>query len=217
MKVRDMMTTDVVTVGSTTPLKRVAELLIARRISGVPVIDEAGVVVGVLSEADFVAREGGEPQERQQHGWLDRFATDRDPRGDLEGLAARVAADLMSRPAITIGPDAQLREAAQIMAKRSVNRLPVVEDGRLVGIISRADVVRVFVRSDEEIRQQVAHALRAVDGLLVTGVHEGIVELSGTAASQALAMTVRSIVEHLDGVVAVDDRNVAWPTEAVAT
>jgi CBS domain-containing protein len=96
------------------------------------------------------------------------------------------------------------------MVQGSINRLPVVDDGRLVGIISRADIVRVFARTDEEIRDQVAFALRAVDGLMVADVRDGVVRLSGTVASEALALTIRSIVQQLDGVVAVDDQDLTW-------
>jgi predicted transcriptional regulator len=116
----------------------------------------------------------------------------------------------MTEPARTIGPDETLHRAAQLMVQGSINRLPVVDHGRLVGIISRADIVRVFAKSDEELKEQVAFALRAVDGLMVADVRDGVVRLSGTVASEALALTIRSIVQQLDGVVAVDDRDLTW-------
>jgi signal-transduction protein with cAMP-binding, CBS, and nucleotidyltransferase domain len=120
----------------------------------------------------------------------------------------------MTEPARTIGPDETLHRAAQLMVHGSINRLPVVDDGRLVGIISRADIVRVFARTDEEIRDQVAFALRAVDGLMVADVKDGVVRLSGTVASEPLALTIRSIVQQLDGVFAVDDRDLTWREQA---
>ena len=217
MQVRDMMTRDVVTVMAETPLKQVAALLVERRISGVPVVDAAGTVQGVVTEADFLRKESGEESHLRRRGWMDAFASGRAfRRAELERIGARSAEDAMTVPAITIGPDQTLREAAQIMSRNGINRLPVVELGRLVGIISRADILRVFARSDRELRDEVAFAVRAVDGLVVAGVQDGVVSLSGTVQSKALVTTVHSVIAHLDGVVAVDDRNVTWQEQPEA-
>lgn len=214
MKVRDVMTADVVCVTPDTPLKQVAFLMVERRISGVPVVDTNDAVVGVVSEADFLIKEEGEHEAEPRHPWFDLFATDRAAkRAELERIAARSAGEAMTAPAVTIGPEESLHQAARTMSRRSINRLPVVEDGRLVGIISRADIVRVFARSDHELRERVSLALRAVDGISVTDVRDGVVELTGTVQSKALATAIRSLVQHLDGVMAVDDRNVNWQEE----
>jgi CBS domain-containing protein len=209
MKVRDMMTSEVVTVTPQTPLKQVAELLVERGISGLPVVDGDGAVLGVVSEADFLEKESAEEPRKTAFPWVELFAGRHQP-AQLQRAGARSAGEAMTSPAITIGPDAPLRQAAQTMSYRRVDRLPVVEDGHLVGIITRADLVRVFARSDDELRQQVEYALRAVDGLTVLGVRDGVVELAGTVQSEALMTTVRSLVEHIDGVVDVEDRNVTW-------
>lgn len=216
MKVRDMMTRGVLSVSPETPLKQVAALLVERRISGLPVVDASGRVVGVVSEADFLVKEGAEREAPPRRPWIEIFASDRERHADVERVAAKSAKEAMTSPPITIGPDEPLRRAARVMSRRAVNRLPVVEDDRLVGIITRADIVRVFARSDDELLGQASFALRAVDGLTVVGVRDGVVELSGTVQSEGLVKIIRSVVEHLDGVVAVDDRNVTWVREPQA-
>jgi CBS domain-containing protein len=211
MKVRDAMTTDVASVSGETPLKEVAELLITRRISGVPVVDEQGALRGVVSEADFVTKEAGAEGDRRS--WL-HWLVGREPEHRRAVLEARTAGEAMTTPAITIDADRPLSEAAHRMAQHQVNRLPVVEDGRLVGIVTRADVVRAYARTDADLERLAAAAIRAVDGVRVDDVREGVVAVSGTAPSQAVAATVRQMIQHIDGVVAIDDSQVTWiPTE----
>ncbi len=188
MLVRDIMTTPVVTVRPETPLKEVARLLVERRISGVPVVDADGRVLGVVSEADFLVREAGEARSPRHLLWW--FVA---PRETVQSarLRSTTAGGAMTSPAITIGPDRPLSEAAALMARSKVNRLPVVEAGQLVGIVSRADIVRAFARSDEVLFEIVRDTLRAVDGLRVVSVRDGIVILAGTVKHEALARTAR--------------------------
>lgn len=204
MLVRDVMTRGCVSVMPETPLKEVAALLVTHRISGVPVVDAAGGVVGVVSEGDFLRKEAAEPGPR--HFWARLRGGEEAP----DVAVATTAGDLMSRPAITIDAGRSLASAAGLMATRRVNRLPVVEDGRLVGIVTRADVVRAYVRSDADLLQAAAAAVHAVDGLRVVEVREGVAVLSGTVADEALAVAVRAVVAGIDGMVAVDDSGVAW-------
>lgn len=209
MKVSDAMTADVATVSGETPLKEVARLLVDRRISGVPVVDERGKLVGVVSEADFVAKEAGtEPGSRHWLRWLLGGGPEHHRRTVLE---ARTAGEAMTSPAITTEPGRPLSEAAQRMDEHQINRLPVIEEGRLVGIVTRADVVRAYARTDEDLRGMAAAALRAVDGVRVDDVRDGVVVLSGTAPSKGVAVAVRQVIQHIDGVVAVDDRQLSWP------
>jgi CBS domain-containing protein len=213
VKIRDIMTTTVVTVRPETPLKDVAELLLERRISGVPVVDELGVVLGVVSEADFVTKEAGVDAHRSS--WVS-WLTGATPEARREEalVAARTAGEAMTTPVVSIGSERPLSEAAHRMAEYRVNRLPVVDGGMLVGIVTRADVVRAYARSDEDLRRAAVDALHAVDGLDVVGVKDGVVRLSGSVASEALYQAVHKIVQHIDGVVAVDDREVSWiPSE----
>ena len=192
--VRDIMTTGVVTVRPDTPGRAVAAMFREHRVSGFPVTDGAGTVVGVVTETDLVALVAG--QRRRGHGTA----------GDA------TAGDLMSRPAVTVGPDDLVKTAARLMHKRRLQRLPVVDaDGRLAGIVSRSDVLSVFRRSDEEIRREVTQDVIA-DGFftdparLTVTVHNGIVTLEGAPGSAVLGASIADQVEHLEGVVAVRDR-----------
>src|SRR5919204_4359264 len=149
MKIMDVMTRDVKRVTPSTPLKEAAELLVRFGISGLPVVRD-GDVVGVLSEADVIAKERGEPHRRG--GLLGLIV---DPPEGLR-LDVRTAGQAMSQPALTISPDRPVSEAATLMIDKNVNRLPVVDaDGTLVGIVTRADLVRAFVRSDADISREI--------------------------------------------------------------
>jgi CBS domain-containing protein len=192
--VRDIMTTGVVTVRPDTPGRAVAAMFREHRVSGFPVTDGAGTVVGVVTETDLVALVAG--QRRRGRG----------AAGDA------TAGDLMSRPAVTVGPDDSVKTAARLMHKRRLQRLPVVDgDGRLAGIVSRSDVLSVFRRSDEEIRREVTQDVIA-DGFFTdparftVTVHDGIVTLEGTPGSAVLGSSIVDQVRQLEGVVAVRDR-----------
>ena len=138
------MSHDVVSVGPEAPLRDVAELLVAHRVSGLPVCDETGRVVGVVSEADVIWVELGRQLASGVIGWI-LAKVDHEHRR----ITARTAGEAMSSPALTIASTATDLEAAQIMIEHHVNGLPVVDDGRLVGIVARADLVRAFLRPDE--------------------------------------------------------------------
>ena len=125
-------------------------------------------------------------------------------------MHATTAGQAMSSPAITIHGDRPLNEAAALMARSQINRLPVIDDGRLIGIVSRADVVRAFARGDDELLQVLRECLRAVDGLQVVSVTGGRAVLTGSVASETLARTARHIAETVEGIVAVDDTELAW-------
>jgi CBS domain-containing protein len=208
MNVRDVMKSPVISVQPDSPLKEVARLLVEHRISGLPVVDADGFVVGVVSEEDFLARSAGiEPVRHRPLSWAWTGAPD---RRAVERLHATTAGEAMTAPAITIGADRPVSEAAALMSKSDVNRLPVVEDGRLVGIVTRADIVRAYARSDDELLEIVRHSLHAVDGLQVLSVDDGIVKLGGTVASSALAQTAHRIAERVEGIVGVDDSELSW-------
>jgi len=205
MKVHEVMTVDVATTTPDALLKEAALELATRRISGMPVIDDYGRVLGVLSEADILAKEGGE-QERT--GFLQWFL---DP-SDL-WVAARFDAvtvgDAMSWPAKTIEPEANVALAATTMLEEGVNRLPVVDkEGTLVGLVSRGDLVRAFARSDAEIQHEIEEdVLRRVMWLSPSEVHvsvsDGIVTLTGSVASAADADLLPKFARRVPGVVEV--------------
>jgi CBS domain-containing protein len=218
VRVYDLMTRDPVAVNIDTPLQEAARLLVEHRISGVPVVDDEGVVVGVLSESDFVIKERGRDYlPSSSLAWL--LGETREIRHEQRIVAARTAGEAMSRPAVTIeGRIASVREAAILMIERRVNRLPVTEDGRLVGIVTRSDLVRVFARSDAELADAVREALRSADGVVVESVEHGVVHLAGVAASEAMAETTIHIAESVDGIVGVEAGALGWterPTEPI--
>jgi len=145
LNVRDVMTTPVVTVEPATQLKDVARVLAEHRISGVPVVDPGGAVLGVVTEADFLVKGQGTrgAVARRRFAWL--LGESPAARAQLEKLAATNAGEAMTAPAITTGPDHGITDAARMMTERRVNRLPVVDDGRLVGIITRADILNHMI------------------------------------------------------------------------
>lgn len=203
MKVADVMNRDVVTVAPGTLLKDVARTLVERRISGVPVVDDDGTVLGVVSEADILIKEQG------RGGRSSLFERVLDVDTDSEKYSARDAADAMTTPALTIRPTRAASEAASLMLDRGVNRLPVVDPrGRLVGIVTRADLVRAFVRDDAEIEREIRD-----DVVLKTcwqspdrfhlEVRNGEVTLDGRVADADAADMLLRFVERVPGVVNV--------------
>ena len=206
MKVRELMTVDVATTTPETLLKVAALELATRRISGMPVVDEAGRVIGVVSEADILAKEGGE-QERQ--GFLQWFLDPTDP-----WVAARfnsvTVGDAMSWPAKTISPQAPVVEAATTMLKEQINRLPVVDAyGKLLGLVSRGDLVRAFARTDEEIQHEIEEDVMGRvmwldrSDVRVT-VSDGIVRLTGEVATGADVDLLPRFARRVPGVVDVE-------------
>jgi CBS domain-containing protein len=203
--VRDVMTTRVVSVRTDASFKEMAAMLRSTRISAFPVIDDAGRVIGVVSEADMLVKEAVQADGSSMLAALRHFRED-------DKAAGVTAGELMSSPAVTIGPDAPIEEAARLMYDRRVKRLPVVTaTGRLLGIISRVDVLSVFSRPDEEIRDEVVH--RVLPGVVAckpgdfdVAVRDGIVTISGVAQDDQAARAILGAVRHVQGVVAVRDR-----------
>jgi CBS-domain-containing membrane protein len=206
MKVKDVMTRDVVTARPETSLKEVARILSERRISGLPVVTEDGTVVGVVSEADILFKERGPSEPKGTWARLrGRAATD-----EQQKLEAHTAAEAMTAPARTIALWSSVSIAAAEMLEHQVNRLPVVSnDGRLVGIVTRADLVRAFVRPDVEIEQEIReHVLNEVLWLAVpdaveVAVDEGEVTLAGAVDTRTEAELAAQIVAKIPGVVEV--------------
>jgi CBS domain-containing protein len=145
MNARDLMTRDVVSVTADMPMRKIAALLVARRISGVPVIDGGGAPIGIVSEGDLIGRRETECEAREDW-WLTLLAEGEDLSPDfLASLNYPTARDLMSAPVITIREEASLGEIAKLLTTHDIKRVPVVRDGRVVGIVSRADLVRAMV------------------------------------------------------------------------
>jgi CBS domain-containing protein len=211
MKIKDVMTTDVVTVEPETSLKEVARILAVRRVSGLPVVDAEGSVVGVISEADILFKEVGEKGPQGVIAWL------LEPGGDVK-LEARTAGEAMTGPARTIGPERPVTEAAKRMLEEAVNRFPVVDDdGTLVGIVTRADLVRAFIRSDEtiatEIREDVIlKTLWIAPEALEISVLDGAVTIGGHVDSKTDAELIEAFARRVPGTVSVES-HLSWQEE----
>jgi CBS domain-containing protein len=205
MRIEKIMTHDVITVAPDTPLKDVALLLVANRISGVPVCGPDGEVLGVVSEADILRKaEGFAPDVGRAMAWLLRRLD-----GELDKISARTAGDAMTAPALTVGPAHQVSEVARLMVDHAVNRVPVVAGDRLVGIVSRADIVRAFTRSDEEIEHEVREDVLLGIMLLVpeefdVSVENGRVVVSGRVNTQEDAQILVRCVQRIPGVLDVE-------------
>lgn len=209
MKIRDVMTTEVVTVEPGTPFKEVVELLVGSGVSGLPVIDGQRRLVGIVTEADLISKEayGGRPRalavladmlSAREHPWVSK-------------ATGWVAADVMTASVETCGPDDDVRVATRRMLERHVKRMPVVEAGRLVGIVSRQDILRMFTRSDEEIGADVSRVLtshpnRPDDCHVHFAVEQGSVTLTGDVRYEWDEGIVVSLVREVEGVIAVVSR-----------
>jgi CBS domain-containing protein len=213
MDVRDVMSRVVVTIRSETPLKEAVRTMDHHGVSGLPVVDSDGCVVGVLSEADVVVKEAGErAMPRRRFGWL--FGSDEALAAARAKVDASTAGEAMTAPAITTTPDVKVRDAAATMLGRNINRLPVVEDGRLIGIVTRADIARAFLRADDEIqfaiREKILRHTLWVDPATVdVDVDAGVVHLAGSLDRRSTAELLERLTHRLDGVVRVESR-VEW-------
>ena len=216
MTVRDAMTRSVLTVPLIAPLSEVALVLIDNGISGVPVVDVDGTVLGVVSEADLLVKEQGSGAIR--HRPLARLLGEsRESRAQLVKVEAVTASQAMTSPAVTITSGRPIHEAAAIMTARRVNRLPVVDDGRLVGIISRADLVRAYVRSDDElaetIRQDVILRILWLDPDQFTVVVKGgVASIRGRVERRSTAEMIEQSVRMVPGVIDVH-ASISWLME----
>jgi len=205
MRVRDVMTTDVATVAPDTDLRDVAALLVAKRISGVPVV-AGGRVVGVVSERDILFKE--RPSSGLSRGVLAWLMDE----GDLMlKIDASTAGEAKTRPAMTIGPERSVADAAALMLNEGVSRLPVVEGTELVGIVTRHDLVRAFARADEEIWQEIESdsLIRSYwrrPGDYDIAVERGRVTLTGKVGSKEQARAIEAFVDRVPGVLGMTSR-----------
>ncbi len=208
-KVGAVMVTDVATVRTDTPFKGVAVLLASWNISGAPVVDEDDHVLGVVSQGDLLQHEA-------PHGRLGNRQVKRK-------AGAAFVSDLMTTPAVTVRQDDDITVAAKLLEEHHFHRLPVVDDeGKLVGVVSRSDLLRVFLRTDGEIREEVRDEVilreMSIDpATLYVAVHNGIVTLNGVVERTSMIPVLVALVRRVDGVVEVrqtltagfDDRGIS--------
>lgn len=204
--VQAVMSRDLITVGPGTPFKDIATLLAANAISAVPVVDRAGAPIGVVSEADLVAK----ARYQDRPNAPSRFAAPR-RRRDWAKAQALTAAELMTPNPVVIGADAPLPQAARELAEAGVRRLLVVDDtGRLVGIVARRDVLRPFARDDEQILDDVRgevleRALWLRPTAVQVDVTDGVATLTGRLQRRSQAEIAVRLSHAVPGVVAVRD------------
>lgn len=227
MKAADIMTTDVVTVGLAATVGEIAELLLARRISAVPVVDAAGKVLGIVSEGDLIRRaEIG--TESHPSWWLRLISSETEVLKAFVKSRGRRAEHVMTPDPVVISGDTELGEIATILEKKRIKRVPVVENGKLVGIVSRANLLHALAtagspppapvaREDKDIRKAVAKALTETGGvsaaMINVVVSGGVVELWGGVDNDAEARAAIVAAETVPGVVRVEDhlgRMPAW-------
>jgi CBS domain-containing protein len=225
MKAQDIMTRDVVTVGPETPVRDIAALMREKRISGIPVLADDGRVIGMVSESDLLRR--AEVGTERRHKWWFRIFADSDALArefaKAHGLKAR---DIMSRYVISVRDDAELRDVADILDNQHFRRVPVVQDGHLVGIVTRGDLVRVLSqvqisKSAKMIDNSALHKtlhdrIRTQswinDSYINLTVNDGVVELWGFVISTDQRNALRALVEETEGVSQVEDKlSVAGP------
>ncbi len=203
--VRDVMSTHVIAARQSATFKELAAMLSSQRVSAFPVVDEDNKVIGIVSETDLLAKEALE-------GTVpDTLASLPDQREGTR-VSGLTAADLMTRHVVTIGPDEPVSHAARLMYNKRVKRLPVIgDDGTLIGIVSRSDVLSVYSKPDATIREEVSSELIrspfvADPGAFTVSVTDGIVTLTGRPETTAAGHDIVAIVRHMEGVVAVRDR-----------
>ena len=217
MLARDIMTSDVCTFTPETAVVEAAEQLVRRRISGAPVIDGAGGVVGIVSEGDLIRRaELG--TEREWSGWRE-FLTAKSTMAHefIRSHGTRVG-DIMTAPVWTVSEDTSLAEIAELFEKKNVRRVPVVREGKLIGIVSRADMVRALLQrwsaahpeaglDDETIRLAILDHARSErwsdTAMLNVEVRDGAVDLYGVADSEDVAKALQVLAESMPGVKSV--------------
>ncbi|WP_329249029.1 CBS domain-containing protein [Actinoallomurus sp. NBC_01490] len=193
------MTRSVVSAYPDAPFQEIVHVMIERGITALPVVDEDHHVMGFVSESDLLAKEAFEPKPRRR---LLRRSRNRQPA---------TAADVMTAPAVSVRPETTVVQAAQLLDRRRIKRLPVVDDeNRLVGIVSRRDLLHVFARTDQEIREEIIQQIFA--RLLLTDpaqvsvrVRDGVVTLSGTLPHENLISIAVRLTAAVDGVVSVID------------
>jgi CBS domain-containing protein len=205
--VKDLMTTPVVTVAPTTPFKEIVARLAEHRVSAVPVVNDAGLVLGVVSEADLLLKEeNSNPDADLPLVWTKRR------RAEHDKAAAVVARELMTIAVVTITPEATAAEAARRLHSANVKRLPVVDNrGRLVGNISRSDLLKVFDRPDAAIRREIIDDVIVGEFMMdpdrfFIQVHQGVAVLEGRVERRSLLPLLVRAVRGVEGVVQVEDR-----------
>ena len=223
LRARDLMTAEVLTVPPSTPVIAIARMLADRHISATPVVGPEGQVLGIVTEADLVRRLAGE--EDKPHSWFGGLFAN--PARDAERYARThgvTAEDIMTEEVVTVDPDTLASTVAHMMEDKGIRRVLVVQDGRLKGIVSRADLLRALVApspaeedlSDDRIRRAVLADMKkepwADTFYTLVDVKDGVVEFHGFSRSAAVQRGLRVLAENVPGVKGVTDNTQPMPT-----
>jgi CBS domain-containing protein len=224
LRASDLMNPDVVTVPPGIPAPDLARMFADRGVSTVAVVDPQGALLGIVTESDLIRRLADEDV-RPRTGWLARLLTNPDTMAERYARSHGVSAgELMTRQVVTVEPDDSVAHAARLMEEHKIRRVLVLKDGRLLGLLSRADLLRALVTtqsgpagqlSDEDIRRAVIAGMRreawASTRNTAVGVRDGVVEFSGFRHSEAVSRALRVLAENVPGVKEVVDNTVPLP------
>lgn len=217
MKVRDVMTRDPVTVRAHTPFKEVVDLLVEHRVGGLPVVDDQGALLGIVTETDLITKEAYADKRHGPMAVVAAVLAGRD-HAWLKKSSALEARKIMTKKVVTAEPAEDVHVAARRLLEHRVGRLPVVDGGRLVGIVSRSDLLRPFHRSDEEIASDVAAVLK--DPFVLEHSHgvrfsvsQGVVTLTGSVLYSHDVEPLDAMLRDVPGIVEVDNRVTAQHRE----
>jgi CBS domain-containing protein len=219
MKARDVMTPNVVSVPIDMAVPEIAEMLLERRISAVPVVDASGHVVGVISEGDLIRRpELGTDKPRSR--WLRFFMSDEDRARDFMKTHGLHARDVMSQPVVSVSPDATLTDVVNLMTTRRIKRVMVLEHGKLAGVVTRSDLLRTLhareamptegvPRDDSSVRERILKTIDeqgwAASAIINVQVTDGTAYLWGVVDSDEQRKAILVAVEGVPGVRAIED------------
>jgi CBS domain-containing protein len=220
MRAKNVMTSPCISVSPDAAVTEIAAMLIKHHISGVPVVDKDHHVLGIVSEGDLIRRVESGTDRKPRSWWLRPFVDSDVLAGEYVKSHARKARDVMTSPAVTVGEETALSDIASLLESKHIKRVPVVRDGKLVGIVSRANLVQCLAAakdrplelpapSDQEIRRRLFAALEsqswATTGMTNVTVSKGVVELWGIVGSEKEMQATRVAAEAINGVVQVID------------
>jgi CBS-domain-containing membrane protein len=222
MNVSDIMTADVLSVPPDESVVTAAQLMLQKRISGLPVIDNGGKLIGIVTEGDFLRRsETG--TRRQRPRWIEFFMGPGRLADEYVRLSGRKVSDVMTHEVQTVAPDAPLEQIVRLMERHRIKRVPVVDNGKVVGIVTRANLLHAVASfaqeiaplspEDSAIRERLLAALKDQPWAPVTAVHvtvrNGVVQLSGVITDERQRQALRVAAENIPGVKNVED-TIVW-------
>ena len=210
MNAADVMTGELLSVRPDASVFEAIRVMLDHRISGLPVIDDAGRLIGILTEGDLLRRsETG--TERHRPRWLEILMGPGRMAGEYVRTHGRKVGEIMTREVVSVTPESGLNEIVELMERRRIKRVPVLDGDKLVGIVTRADLVRAFVRSDAEIAREiredvVLRTLWIAPEQVSVSVAHGFVRLSGRVGSESDVELVESLARRVPGVVSVESQ-----------